>query len=65
MNAKNITSPKASKKLDWKKYGPYTVIKRVGNNAYQLALPANRRIYDVFHAKGSPRGSHAEGTAEE
>lgn len=30
-------------------YGPYQVIKRVGEVAYQLLLPSTIRLYDVFH----------------
>lgn len=47
--SKNITTTRPSKKLDFKKIGPFKVIKRVGNNAYRLDLPSTMAIHDVFH----------------
>lgn len=36
-------------KLSAKYYGPYSIIRRVGKVAYQLKLPPEARIHDVFH----------------
>jgi hypothetical protein len=36
-------------KLAPKFYGHYTVLKRVGSMAYQLALPSQSKILPVFH----------------
>jgi len=36
-------------KLTKKFYGPYTITKRVGEVAYELALPPDSKIHPVFH----------------
>jgi hypothetical protein len=36
-------------KLAPKIYGPYTVLKRVGQVAYQLALPSHSKLHLIFH----------------
>jgi hypothetical protein len=36
-------------KLSPKFYGPYTILKRVGYVAYQLALPSHSKLHPVFH----------------
>ena len=50
LNASNISTSCPSKKLDWKCLGPYKVSKRIGLQAYKLALPPTmRHLHDVFH----------------
>jgi hypothetical protein len=50
LNTSNISTSRPSKKLDWKRLGPYKVLKRVGLQAYKLALPPTmRHLHDVFH----------------
>jgi len=38
-----------SKKLDYKRAGPYTVYKVINRNAYKLDLPKTMRNHNVFH----------------
>jgi hypothetical protein len=47
----NKTSLKAEhcQKLVHKFYGPYTILKRVGQVAYPLALPKHSKLHPVFH----------------
>ncbi|KAF8711840.1 Chromo (CHRromatin Organization MOdifier) domain, partial [Rhizoctonia solani] len=47
--ASNITFQCPNKKLDYKQYGPFSVMERVGSHAYCLALPETMQIHDVFH----------------
>jgi Chromo (CHRromatin Organisation MOdifier) domain len=49
LNASNISTSRPSKKLDWKRLGPFKIIKRVGLQSYQLDLPPTMKIHDVFH----------------
>jgi len=45
----NIRTERPSKKLDWKRLGPFPIIKRIGTQAYRLALPKSMHIHPVFH----------------
>jgi len=38
-----------SKKLDFKRTGPYTVSKIINKNAYKLDLQSTMRNHNVFH----------------
>ncbi len=49
LRVKNITIERRSRKLDWKRYGPYCIIERIGKVAYYLNLPSSLHIYNVFH----------------
>jgi hypothetical protein len=43
-----LTHPKA--KLDAKRYGPFPITKEVSPVVFQLALPPQWHVHDVFHA---------------
>jgi chemotaxis protein CheY-P-specific phosphatase CheC len=45
----NIRTQRPSKKLDWKRLGPFPITKRIGTQAYRLELPSSMRIHPVFH----------------
>ena len=46
---RNIHTTRPSKKLDWKKIGPFKIMAKVGSNAYKLELPPSMRIHNTFH----------------
>ena len=51
LNGKNIRT-KRNKKLEWKAFGPFKIIKVIGEKnpqAYRLELPKRWRIHNVFH----------------
>jgi hypothetical protein len=45
----NSLKAKHCQKLEPKFYGPYTVLKHVGQVAYQLAFPSHLKLHHVFH----------------
>jgi hypothetical protein len=50
LNAKNIKTKRPSKKLDFKRLGPFAITKKISAHAYRLQLPSMMRgIHDVFH----------------
>jgi hypothetical protein len=49
LEGKDIQTDRPSKKLDDKRYGPFSVIKVIPPSAYKLALPASMRIHPVFN----------------
>jgi hypothetical protein len=46
---KNSIKDNHCQKLASKFYGPYTILKHVGQVAYQLVLPNNYKLHHVFH----------------
>ena len=52
LNRKNIATTRPSRKLDFKRFGPFKILRVVRESklAFQLELPARWRIHDVFHA---------------
>src|SRR3977135_414392 len=49
LSTKNIRTTRPSKKLDYKRAGPYRVGKVINKNAYRLELPSTMRVHTVFH----------------
>ena len=46
---RNIQTTRPSKKLDYKKIGPFQILAKVGTSAYKLALPPSMRVHNTFH----------------
>ena len=49
INSKHIDLTCLTKKLDWKFYRLYKVIKRIDKIVYRLDLPASMKIHNAFH----------------
>ena len=50
LNRKNIKTTRPCSKLDWKKIGPFQIIKKINPVAYKLKLPLTMsRLHNVFH----------------
>jgi len=47
--SQNVRTQRPSKKLDWKRIGPYPILERIGTQAYRLKLPPSMKIHPVFH----------------
>jgi hypothetical protein len=48
LRSKNIKTWRASKKLDYRYLGPYTITEKINDNAFRLQLPRSLRTNDVF-----------------
>jgi hypothetical protein len=49
LSTRHFRTTRPSKKLDYKRTGPYTVSKVINKNAYKLDLPYTIRKHNVFH----------------
>ena len=47
--SKYIQTSRFKKKLDYKNFKPFKVIKIINTQVYQLKLPENWNIYNIFH----------------
>jgi len=47
---RNIKTTRPSKKLDYKKIGPFKIVAKIGTSAYKLALPPSMAIHNTFHS---------------
>jgi len=52
LNCKTIVTTRPSWKLDFKRFGPFKILKIVGESeaAFQLELPPQWQIHNVFHS---------------
>jgi Chromo (CHRromatin Organisation MOdifier) domain len=49
LSSTNVHTKCLNKKLDWKRLGPFTIIEKIGLQAYRLELPKSMKIHPVFH----------------
>jgi len=49
LEATNLTTYQPSKKLAPRRYGPFSIEKKVGQSAYRLCLPPTWKIHPVFN----------------
>ena len=49
LDSKNIVTGRPSRKLDWKKLGPFRVTEKISSHDYRLELPEHMKIHNVFH----------------
>ena len=47
--SQNIHIECLNKKLNWKRFGPYSIIERIDTQAYKLQFPSSMKIHLVFH----------------
>jgi hypothetical protein len=48
LNAKDLTTEQPSKKLDYKQLGPFKILRKIDDLAYELKLPALFKIHPVI-----------------
>jgi hypothetical protein len=46
---KNIKTKRPNNKLDFKKIGPFKILKKISETNFRLSLPENMKIHPVFH----------------
>jgi len=46
---RNIKTTRPSKKLDYKKIGPFKILAKIGTSTYKLALPPSMAIHNTFY----------------
>lgn len=47
--SKNVSTSRPTSKLDYKRLGPYKIVKQINPVAFQLQLPRTVRLHPVFH----------------
>jgi len=64
LEARNIQTNRPSKKLDQKRYGPFTIKEEIGQGAYRLELPEEWAIHNVFNEDLLTRCKKVEFTSQ-
>ena len=49
LSTSNLKSTRPSKKLDYRRIGPFEIVEKINDAAYKLKLPQSMRIHPVFH----------------
>ena len=49
LDSRHIRTKRPSKKLDYKKMGPFRIEKAIGNRAFKLKLPPKMKVHPVCH----------------
>ena len=49
VNGKNVSVDKQTKKLHWKKLGPFKIQWVISRSLYKLDIPADQNVYNVFN----------------
>jgi hypothetical protein len=59
----NIKTTRPSDKLDYKKLGPFPVLRKISDVNYEIKLPEKMRVHNIFHIallEKAPNGEPAE-----
>ena len=49
INTEHLPSIQKSQKLEKKFFGPYEIVEKVGQSAYQIKIPISWKVYNVFN----------------
>ena len=49
MDTEHLRRKRPSRKLDFKRIGPFKIVEKINDNAYRLKLPEGSLLHDVFN----------------